>query len=105
MVFRKLGQMKNPAMTGVMLDERPQTINDAFCVADMANYDNQRAMQIIDHPGIQHNNAAGFSFADGHAEIKKWRDAPFLTPNPSGRIQAPNSQDLQWLLIRTSQKK
>jgi prepilin-type N-terminal cleavage/methylation domain-containing protein/prepilin-type processing-associated H-X9-DG protein len=105
MVFRKLSQMKAPAMTWVILDERPQTINDAFFVTDMANYDNGRAMQIIDHPGIQHNNAAGFSFADGHAEIKKWRDAPFLTPNPTGRVQAPNSQDLQWLLIRTSQKK
>jgi prepilin-type processing-associated H-X9-DG protein len=71
----------------------------------MINYANPRAMQIIDHPGIQHNNAVGLSFADGHAEIKKWKDAPFLTPNPTGRVQAPNSVDLQWLMQRTSQPK
>jgi len=105
LVFRKLSQMRNPAMTWVIVDELPSTINDAFFVTDMVNYDNPRAMEIIDHPGNQHANAAGFSFADGHAETKRWRDAPFLIPNPSGRVPAPNSADLQWLLLRTSQKK
>jgi len=103
-VFRKLSQMKSPPMTWVILDELPSTINDAFFVTDMANYDNPRAMEIIDHPGNQHGNSCGFSFADGHAETKRWRDAPFLVQNPSGRIAAPNSADLQWLLLRTSQK-
>ena len=104
-LFRKLSAMKSPAMTWVILDERPGSINDAFFVVDMINYDNPRAMQIIDYPGIQHNNAAGFSFADGHAEIKKWKDAPFFTRNPDVRIAAPNSSDLQWLMQRTSQRK
>jgi prepilin-type processing-associated H-X9-DG protein len=104
-LFRKLSQLGSPATTWVILDERPTLINDAFFVVDMINYANPRAMQIIDHPGIQHNNAAGFSFGDGHAEIKKWKDAPFLTGNPTGRVQAPNSQDLIWLMERTSQPK
>jgi prepilin-type N-terminal cleavage/methylation domain-containing protein/prepilin-type processing-associated H-X9-DG protein len=104
-LFRKLSQMPSPAMTWVMMDERPILINDAFFVVDMVNYDNPRSMEIIDHPGIQHNNSAGLSFADGHAEIKRWRDAPLLTPNPTGRVPAPNSGDLQWLIQRTSQKK
>lgn len=104
-LFRKLSAMGSPAMTWVILDERPGSINDAFFVVDMINYDNPRAMQIIDYPGIQHNGAAGFSFADGHAEIKKWRDAPFFTGNPDVRINAPNSSDLQWLMQRTSQRK
>ena len=104
-LFRRLGQLKSPAMTWTIIDERPNRLNDAFFVVDMVNYDNPRAMEIIDFPGIQHNNAAGFTFADGHAESKKWRDAPFLTPNPGGRVAAPSSQDLQWLMLRTSQKK
>lgn len=104
-LFRKLGEMRSPSMVWVIMDERPTLINDAFFVVDMANYDNARFMQIIDHPGIQHNNAAGLAFADGHAEVKRWRDAPFLTPNPSGRVQAFNSGDLRWLMDRTSQRK
>jgi prepilin-type N-terminal cleavage/methylation domain-containing protein/prepilin-type processing-associated H-X9-DG protein len=104
-LFRKLTQMRRPAMTWIIMDERPTLINDAYFVVDLANYDNARGMEIIDHPGIQHGNSSGLSFADGHAEIKRWRDAPFLTPNPTGRVAANNSRDLLWLMERTSQKK
>ena len=74
-------------------------------LVDLANYDNPRGMEIIDHPGIQHGNASGLSFVDGHAETKRWRDAPFLTKNPTGRVAANNSKDLIWLMERTSRKK
>lgn len=104
-LFRKFTAMRSPAMTWVMIDERPNRINDAFFVVDMENAENPRGMRIIDHPGIQHNNAAGLCFADGHAEIKRWRDGPFLTPNPTGWVNAPSSADLKWLMERTSQKK
>lgn len=103
-LFRKLGQMRNPTMTWVMMDERPTLINDAYFVVDLQNYGN-RFMEIIDHPGIQHNNSAGLSFADGHAETKRWKDGPFLTPTPTGRVTANGSKDLLWLMERTSQKK
>jgi prepilin-type N-terminal cleavage/methylation domain-containing protein/prepilin-type processing-associated H-X9-DG protein len=104
-LYRKLSSIRNPTMTWVMMDERPNRINDAFFVVDMRNYDNPGAAQIIDHPGIQHNNSAGLSFADGHAELKRWRDGAFLTPNPTGHIRAPNSRDLMWLMERTSQRR
>ena len=104
-LYRKGSQMGNPAMTWVILDERPASINDAFFVVDMVNYGNPRAMQVIDHPGIQHNNACGLSFADGHAEIKKWRDAPMLTKEGNARVPAPSSRDLEWLMERTSERK
>src|SRR5688500_17024207 len=76
-LYRKSSAITHPSTTWVVLDERPTSINDAFFVVDMINYDNPRAWQVIDHPGIQHNKAGGFSFADGHAEIKKWRDKAF----------------------------
>lgn len=104
-LFRKLTQVSRPAMTWVIMDERPTLINDAYFVVDLANYDNPRGMEIIDHPGIQHGNSSGLSFVDGHAETKRWRDAPFLTPNPTGRVPANNSKDLIWLMERTSRKK
>ena len=104
-LYRKSSQMGNPSMTWVIMDERPALINDAFFVVDMQNYGNPRAMQVIDHPGIQHNKACGLSFADGHAEIKRWSDAPLLTQDPSGRVPAPSSRDLEWLMERTSERK
>jgi prepilin-type N-terminal cleavage/methylation domain-containing protein/prepilin-type processing-associated H-X9-DG protein len=104
-LYRKSSQIGQPSSTWVILDERPASINDAFFVVDMANHGNPRAMQVIDHPGIQHNNACGFSFADGHAEIKKWRDPALLTKQGNARVPAPNSRDLEWLMERTSQRK
>jgi prepilin-type N-terminal cleavage/methylation domain-containing protein/prepilin-type processing-associated H-X9-DG protein len=104
-LYRKASSIANPSLTWVILDERPASINDAFFVVDMQNYGNPRAMQIIDHPGIQHNNACGFSFADGHAEIKKWKDAAILSKEGNARVPAPNSRDLEWLMERTSQRK
>lgn len=105
-LYRKLSEIKNPAMTWAMLDEWPDSINDAFFVVDMAHWDGSRASggaQIIDHPGAQHNGAAGFSFTDGHAEIKKWHDKNFTDPQP-GRASVGNVPDFRWLAERTSAK-
>ena len=63
----------------------------------------------VDVPASYHNNACGFSFADGHAEIKKWRDGnslqPVLRVNPSAGNQKPAPEDVPWLQQRTSMKK
>ncbi len=105
-LYRKAGQIKNPSMTWVIVDESPASINDAFFVVDMVKWDPVRRLvnpsaTIIDHPGIQHNFAAGFSFSDGHAEIKRWNHPSFrnlLTPTG-------NNPDIAWLMERTSVKK
>lgn len=109
-LFRKKSEILNPAMIWVMTDERPTLINDAYFVTDMSNCDPNtmmpsRSAQIIDHPGIQHGKGTSFSFADGHSEIKRWKDAPFLTPNPDGRVNAGDVKDMQWLMLRTSVKR
>lgn len=107
-LFRKQSQIKNPAMTWAIIDEWPETINDAFFVVDMSKWDvtRQRAFgtpQVIDHPGVQHNGATEFAFTDGHSEIKKWHDEEFLKPNPNGRNSlSANSKDFSWLAQRTS---
>ena len=62
----KLSQVRAPATTWLTLDEHPDSVNDAFWIngVDTSTWG--------DFPGSQHNGACGFSFADGHAEIKKW---------------------------------
>jgi prepilin-type N-terminal cleavage/methylation domain-containing protein/prepilin-type processing-associated H-X9-DG protein len=62
----KLAQVRAPATTWLTLDEHPDSVNDAFWINGV------NTGTWGDFPGSQHNGACGFSFADGHAEIKKW---------------------------------
>jgi prepilin-type N-terminal cleavage/methylation domain-containing protein/prepilin-type processing-associated H-X9-DG protein len=56
-----------PTETWAFLDEHPDSMNDpAFFPPEDATY-------IVDTPATYHNNACGFAFCDGHAEIHKWR--------------------------------
>src|SRR5439155_11548084 len=111
--FRKYSEMLNPgpAKTWVLLDEREDGINDGWFAVDMGAYDPIRptAYTIVDFPASYHNRAGGFSFADGHSEIKKWQDSR-TTPNlkfgqalPLGQA-SPKNPDVAWLQERTSSK-
>jgi prepilin-type N-terminal cleavage/methylation domain-containing protein len=99
-----------PANTFVFLDEREDSINDAFWVTDMTGYPNPASTKIVDYPASYHNNAGGFSFGDGHSEIRKWRDArtyPKLkkgTPLPLN-VASPNNLDVVWLQDHCTRKK
>ena len=56
----------------------------------MTGYPDQPAQRyIVDYPASYHNGTSGFSFADGHAEIKKW-GAPRTTPNLNDRFAVPH---------------
>lgn len=104
-VYRKMGDMTapGPSKTFVLLDEREDSINDAFYVVQMTGYPNQPSQNIlVDTPAAYHNNAGGFSFADGHSEIHKWQDARTRPPLVKGKsvqnnISCPNSPDVFWL--------
>jgi prepilin-type N-terminal cleavage/methylation domain-containing protein/prepilin-type processing-associated H-X9-DG protein len=67
--FLKSSDVPNPANTWVTLDEHPDSINDGWFV------NGRNITQWTDAPASYHNGACGFSFADGHAEIKKWLSA------------------------------
>ena len=65
------------------------------------------AARMIDFPASYHNGAAGISFADGHAEIRKWVDARTKAPvhynnNLGLNVAQPNNRDIQWLSDRTT---
>jgi prepilin-type processing-associated H-X9-DG protein len=97
-----------PANLWVIMDENPDSVNDAACAVWM----DLPGMKWQDGPGVGHGGGCGFSFADGHSEIKKWKD-PRTTSGPMvttykysfqyGTLQ-PNNQDIYWIQDRTTAK-
>jgi prepilin-type N-terminal cleavage/methylation domain-containing protein/prepilin-type processing-associated H-X9-DG protein len=96
--FPLLTLVRSPSDTFVVLDERPDSINDGsfFTKADQPGY-------LQDVPASYHGNSAGFSFADGHSEIHKWicsyinqpiQSAPINEHNLAGD---PGVGDVYWL--------
>jgi prepilin-type N-terminal cleavage/methylation domain-containing protein len=89
------------SMTWVLIDENPVSINDGwFCVDPSPTASNW-----IDKPATYHDRAGGLSFADGHGEIKRWRDQNLINytgPPLTGVTAQAGVDDLQWLGLRTS---
>jgi len=97
-----------PALTWVLLDEHPDSMN-AGGFANMM-VESPGAARIIDFPASFHNGAAGISFADGHAEIRKWvdprtRPAVRYNNNLQLNVASPNNADMIWLADRTSSRR
>jgi len=106
-IFKKTSDLTvlGPTSAWVFIDEREDSINDGLFQTDLKN--RGKTAVIVDYPASYHNRAAGLSFADGHAEIKKWVD-PRTTPMlrkgqliPLG-VSSPNNPDVQWLQERSS---
>jgi prepilin-type N-terminal cleavage/methylation domain-containing protein/prepilin-type processing-associated H-X9-DG protein len=57
-----------PSDVWVFSDEHPDSIDDN--VFYTANFPLDKLIEI---PGVQHGGACGMAFADGHAEIHKWK--------------------------------
>jgi len=95
--FRKYSHILMPSATWVTLDENPTSINDGWFVCDPAT------ATWVDIPATYHNGANGMAYADGHSEIKKWRDAGITNPKAAIRA-APKDKgvDLKWLKDRTT---
>ncbi len=94
-------QVPRPAKTWVVIDEHPDSINDGYFI------NNPNAGNWQDIPASYHNGACGFSFADGHSEIKKWQSrtskytrVQFAYPGTMAFDNA-GRQDFNWYLERT----
>jgi len=102
--FRKQGDITKPgpAMCWVMIDENPFSINDGWFVCD-PNSPNTW----YDVPASYHGGAGGISYADGHSEIKKWKDKNVLglCTVPSQLAKDPASSDLIWLQERSTSRR
>jgi len=93
-----------PANLWVMIDENPDSLNDAAYAVAMT----PSGGRWQDGPSILHDGGCGFAFADGHSEIKQWTDrrtlalkVTYTTSFSYGQSQ-PNNPDIRWLQDRTS---
>ena len=65
-----MARIMTPAERWLLIDENPYSINDGMFVCDIAAVRNW-----VDIPASYHVHGAALNFADGHSEIKVWRDS------------------------------
>jgi prepilin-type N-terminal cleavage/methylation domain-containing protein/prepilin-type processing-associated H-X9-DG protein len=111
MIYSKLSQLNGAKTPGdkifVFLDMREDFINWGNFMTDMTGYlPSQPDLYSFtsDIPGCYHGQACGFSFADGHSEIKRWLDPRTMPPmvdggNPLALLFNPSADnpDVAWL--------
>ena len=95
-IFKRQSNIRNPVETWVTIDENEAKINDGWFLIQ-PNKTGSWVDQ--DVPAGYHNNSGGLSYADGHAQTKKWKDSKILKNSP---LNAPDSFDLVWLAERTT---
>jgi prepilin-type N-terminal cleavage/methylation domain-containing protein/prepilin-type processing-associated H-X9-DG protein len=109
--YDKASTIGRPVKTFVFVEEHPDSINDAaFANACTGNQpsDATTAAQIIDFPASFHGNAAAFAFADGHAEIHKWKGSkiqPKATYTGTMPLNVPAGDsylDTRWMAENTT---
>jgi hypothetical protein len=103
-LFLKQNQIVNPgpASAWVFIDEHADGLNDGFFRVNMGS-----TTAWADLPASYHCGSGALSFADGHAEIKRWtdsavKDRPVTKVNISGPFTANPNTDLLWLQARTT---
>jgi prepilin-type processing-associated H-X9-DG protein len=96
MPYLTFGKSTSYGMVGasdiwIFVDDDPWTINDA----NMAVIASEP--QFVDYCSPMHDNACGFSFADGHAEIHAWTSGLFIHSGVTPRTTAqPGAQYNDW---------
>lgn len=104
-IYRKQTELANPGPSKVFvfLDMREDSIDMGNFGTRMAGWPDQSALYgFYDLPGYYHHYACGFSFADGHSEIRRWRDSRTMPPLVNGGFvndsySSPGNQDVAWL--------
>jgi prepilin-type N-terminal cleavage/methylation domain-containing protein/prepilin-type processing-associated H-X9-DG protein len=117
-LFFKTAQVNGPNAPGasktfLFLDMREDVINWGNFMTDMSGFSPPNpGLHAFDQdlPGMYHNRACGFSFCDGHSEIKKWVDPRTMPPIVKGaavikRYPTPRNPDVAWLQDRTTRPK
>jgi hypothetical protein len=104
--------LPGPALTWLIMDENPFSINDASLAFPAAAAPG--ATYLVDFPSGNHANSAGVSFVDGHSIIHKWEDPRTYSPSEAGvpghgggtstGLQVPDDPDCFWLAAATSAK-
>jgi len=100
-IYRKQTDITKPTPSScwVAIDENSGTINDGWFMCDPFT----SPVSWVDMPAAFHNYAGGLSFADGHAEIKKWKDSKVRAGTYGiGTLKDLSAHDLEWLQERST---
>jgi prepilin-type N-terminal cleavage/methylation domain-containing protein/prepilin-type processing-associated H-X9-DG protein len=105
-LYLKSTDIRDPTRTLLFWDERPDAISWGNFFIDMTGFADGQYQFNWDWPASYHGGAGGLSFADGHAEIRRWKDPRTTPPTiPQGDIvQSPNNKDIGWLQERATRK-
>jgi prepilin-type processing-associated H-X9-DG protein len=113
-LYHRLGDLVEPGATMTVLfwDQREDSINSGSFGIDMTGWSDvpSQTRWIDDLPGSYHGRAAGLSFADGHSEIRGWKDARTMPPVIKGKAllagitNQPNNRDIVWLQERCTRR-
>jgi prepilin-type N-terminal cleavage/methylation domain-containing protein/prepilin-type processing-associated H-X9-DG protein len=105
--FRKKSSIQGMPVSDalVFVDERDDSIDDGEFAIDMV------ANQIVNFPAGYHGGSGGVTFADGHAELHRWRSAELQAPQQLVQsvkhefttVQA-NNVDLVWMRVHATAK-
>ena len=109
-IFMKTSDLTlpGPANTFVVIDEAPDSINDAAFASAMDGIYPNTTWQ--DAPGNLHGGACGFTFSDGHSEIHKWKNPQTLALKTTYLYTASTffqraNMDIVWEQEHTTAKK
>jgi prepilin-type N-terminal cleavage/methylation domain-containing protein len=95
--YRNFSEMLHPSLTFVFIDVEPGSI--CYTPFRIPESDTEPWFSA---PGAMHNRGTGLTFADAHAETKKWKK-PSLRPVPNGNNPHPSPSDqadVRWLRRR-----
>jgi prepilin-type N-terminal cleavage/methylation domain-containing protein/prepilin-type processing-associated H-X9-DG protein len=102
-VFKKYSQFSaklSPSDAFVYLDENPVSLDDGYFL--LVESVNPNALSLNEnHPAVNHGTSSSFTFADGHVELHKWRNA-FLNIDLNA---GATSSDNLWLTQHATVKK
>jgi hypothetical protein len=116
-IFTKLSSIIDPSYMFVFLDMRQDTVNWSNFMNNMTGYYPPTTpgsfIFTSDYPGMYHNKACGFSFSDGHSEMKRWLDgrttpplvAPPATLNNGADTASPGNPDIYWIQDHSTRAK
>jgi prepilin-type processing-associated H-X9-DG protein len=120
LIYTKLSQFGSSASAPpdrifVFLDMREDLVNWGNFMIDMTGYSPPQPSRYAftsDLPGMYHNLSCGFSFADGHSEMKRWRDPRTIPqmidggdPNAISSKPSPNNVDVAWIQDHSTRPK
>ena len=100
--FFKMSEIPDPSRIFAFVEEHPDSIKDGYFVNRFHYY------EWIDLPASYHNGGGYFTFADGHSEIRYWRQSSTMPPPVPDAAKLPKDvvegdrRDFYWVLSRTS---